>query len=383
MPLIKLQADRLFNGYGFVENHVLVLRDNGVIEAIVPPDEAGEGVEKIEGLLVPGFINCHCHLELSHLKNVIEPGKGLVEFLMAVINARKKTYPRKEEAIHTASEELCRYGVVGVADICNTTDAATVKANSPIKWHSLIEVLNLSDETLETRLINLNGIKKEHIEMRLPAVLAPHAPYSISGATFKAINEVTTGAIISIHNQETAAEDELYKTGRGDFLKLYNMMGYTASPLAVSGKSSLQTWLPNFTNGQTILLVHNTFIGEDDICFAKAHAARYGLTLVYCLCPNANLYVENRLPPVDMLVKHDCTIVLGTDSLSSNGQLSIWSEIETICKYFPHLSLEMILKWATSNGADALRWNGLGTFERGKKPGVILIKNDFSITRLI
>jgi cytosine/adenosine deaminase-related metal-dependent hydrolase len=383
MPLIKLQADRLFNGYRFVENHVLILRDNDVVEAIVPAHEVGEGVEKIEGLLVPGFINCHCHLELSHLKNTIEPGKGLVNFLMAVIDARKKVFQGKDEAIKAATEELYKNGTAGVADICNTTDALTGKTTGAILWHNLVEVLNLSDETLESRLQHFNTIRVAHRKAGLPAVLAPHAPYSISGATFKAINEATTGAIISIHNQETPAEDVLFKTGSGDFLKLYDMIGYTASPLPVSGKSSLQTWLPNFTNGQTILLVHNTFTGEDDICFAKAHASKYGLTLLYCLCPNANLYVEDSLPPVDLLIKHDCAVVLGTDSLSSNRQLSIWSEIQTIRKYFPHLSLEMILKWATANGANALRWHSLGTFEKGKKPGVILIKEDFSITRLI
>jgi cytosine/adenosine deaminase-related metal-dependent hydrolase len=201
----------------------------------------------------------------------------------------------------------------------------------------------------------------------------------VSEATYKAINELTPGAIISIHNQETAAENELFQNGSGDFLNLYEAFGNRVSPFEISGKTSLQTWLPYFTKGQTILLIHNTFISEEDILFAKKHATKYGLNLLYCLCPNANLYIENTLPPVDLLMKHDCTIVLGTDSYSSNLELNIVSEIETLNKYFPHISLQTTLQWATANAAEAMRWDDLGSFEKGKKPGIINLNEKASV----
>ncbi len=140
----------------------------------------------------------------------------------------------------------------------------------------------------------------------------------------------------------------------------------------------MQTWLPHFTNGQTILLIHNTFIGEEDILFAKEHATRYDLNLVYCLCPNANLYIEDTLPSIDLLMKHECKIVLGTDSYSSNKHLNLISEIETIKKHFPHIPLQTLLQWATSNAAEAMQWNDLGSFEKGKKPGIINLKEKAS-----
>ena len=165
--------------------------------------------------------------------------------------------------------------------------------------------------------------------------------------------------------------------GKGDFLRLYTALGETKSPFEITGKTSLQTWLPYFKNEQTILLVHNTYIREEDIVFAKTYSETYGIKIVYCLCPNANLFIENTLPPIDLLLKHNCKIVIGTDSYASNRQLSIASEIKTVSDNFPHISLIEILKWATSNGAATLgRENVLGSFTKGKKPGLVLLETD-------
>ncbi|HET9433499.1 MAG TPA: amidohydrolase family protein, partial [Chitinophagaceae bacterium] len=209
--------------------------------------------------------------------------------------------------------------------------------------------------------------------------LVPHAPYSISPKTFELINEMTKGQVISIHNQEHPAEDELYKTGGGDYLKLFKIFGIDKSPFPVTGLSSIRSVLPHFSNGQTILLIHNTFMPEEDVVFAKEYAEVNGLELFWCLCINANLYIENKTPPIEMLMRSDCPIVLGTDSYSSNWQLSIATEIQAIKHHFPSLSLETILRWATINGAKALQWDDdLGSFDKGKRPGVVLIENDLS-----
>ncbi len=136
----------------------------------------------------------------------------------------------------------------------------------------------------------------------------------------------------------------------------------------------MRSVLPYFNLGQTIFLIHNTCISENDIIWAKQYAAENGLQLVFCLCVNANLYIENKVPPIDLLLKHNCQIVLGTDSYSSNWQLSIAKEIESIQKHFPHLELATILHWATQSGARALRWDDrLGSFEKGKQPGLTLL----------
>lgn len=127
---------------------------------------------------------------------------------------------------------------------------------------------------------------------------------------------------------------------------------------------------------------------EEDVLFANEYAAINALSLVYCLCINANLYIENKVPPIERFMKKNCHIVLGTDSYSSNWQLNIWSEVQSVRKHFPHIPFETILQWATLNGAKALQWDDeLGSFEKGKKPGVVCVretgKGDPYIKRLL
>lgn len=391
MAYLKFKADKLFDGYRFLEDDkVLITDEEGVIQDIVAKSEAGDDIKQFPGILSPGFINCHCHLELSHLKNVIPPHTGLIDFLCSVVTKRDFDPEIIQQEIIRAEKEMYDNGIVAVGDIGNTADTVDVKSKSKIRWQNFVEVLSFTDEKAEE---NFNHYKTvaEKLESALSTSdlvhrtsLVPHAPYTISPKTFQLINEATKNQIISIHNQEHPAEDELYKTGGGDYLKLFKIFGIDKSPFPVTGKSSIRSVLPYFNNGQTILLIHNTFIPEEDLVWANEYAATNGLKLVYCLCINANLYIENKVPPIDMLMKHNCHIVLGTDSYSSNCQLSIAKEMEAVHQHFPHIPVETILQWATSNGAKALGWGDeLGSFEKGKRPGLVIINSQFDVSKKI
>lgn len=394
MAYRKFCADKIFDGYHFLDDDkVLITATDGTIVDIVSVSEAGDDVQKLEGILTPGLINCHCHLELSHLKNVIPPHTGLIEFLCSIIT--KRDFPREviDEQIRKAEKEMYDNGIVAIGDIGNTADTAEIKSKSKIYWQNFVELLSFTDEKAEENFIHYQKIA-ETLEASLRSSnishrtsLVPHSPYSISPKTFQLINEATKNQIISIHNQEHPAEDELYKTGGGEYLKLFRISGFDKSPFPVTGKSSIRSVLPYFNNGQTILLVHNTCIQEEDIIWANEYAAATGLKLVYCLCINANLYIENKVPPIDMLMKHNCHIVLGTDSYSSNWQLSIAKEMEAILslpRFKTVARLEQVLQWATSNGAKALGWgDDLGSFEKGKKPGIVIIDFEFDKSKRI
>ena len=381
MQYRKLRANKIFNGFNWLaDDQVLILNENGVIDNIVPAHEAGDNIEQLDGILVPGFINCHCHLELSHLKNTMPAHTGLVNFLITVIKNRAADKEEIDRHMAAAEKEMFNNGIVAVADVCNTSQATEIKRKSTLFWHNLIEVINLRDENLEKQLTHFNLVLDQYKTLdisKATSSLTPHAPYSVSGAAFKALNNATANSIISIHNQESLAENELFEKGQGEFLKLFDVLGQLGSPLTISEKTSLKTWLPYFNNGQTILLVHDTFISEEDILFAKEYARNNNVELIFCLCPNANLYIENTLPPVNLLLKHNCKIVLGTDSYSSNWQLNIASEIKTLCEHFPHLPITTILQWATANGAEVLRQNDvLGSLQTNKKPGIVLLETD-------
>lgn len=371
----KFSADQIFDGKQFLPaGTVVVVNNEGRIIDLTTTAEAGADVEHLNGILTPGLINAHCHLELSHFKNKIEPGGGLVKFLLSVVSKRKEPWPEdwKREQIAAAATEMQAAGIVGVGDICNTTDAIATKLESGMEWHNLVEVLNFTDETLPPRLAHNQQVLDAHLAAGLRStVLTPHAPYSVSCATFEALNKATANQIISIHNQETGPETELFQKGSGDFFQLYALTG--TPPLGCTGKSSLQSWLPYFTKGQKIVLVHNTFTQKEDLDFAQRHADQHGLELAFCLCPNANLYIEGKLPQVNLFLEAGCKLVLGTDSYSSNWQLSIAAEMKALLDHFPELPLEMLLTAATSNGADAFNWPHLGRLQKGIAPGLTLL----------
>ena len=359
---------------------MLITKSGGTVEAIVPASEAGDGIEILEGIVSPGFINAHCHIELSHFKGMIPEHSGLVDFVQQVMSRRtEKTSEEKQAAMQAAQQELYESGTVAVGDICNTADSIALKQHSPLYWHSFIELTGFVDAAAQKRMqdaqVVLQQFKRELSACNYQFSIAPHAPYSVSKTLFQLINEQTAGQLITIHNQETAAEDELYTTGRGGFLELYKNFGIDIHGFQPTGRSGLQSWLPYFTQQQKIISVHNSFTTQDDIHFAKNR-------LSYCLCPNANLYIENVLPPVTLLMKNDCHIVLGTDSYASNHQLNMMAEINTMQQHFPQIPLETMLQWATINGARALGIDhNFGSFDKGKQPGLLLI-NDGTAKRI-
>lgn len=374
----------MFDGDRLLTGKVLITDAAGRVEALVPETEAGEDVQRLEGILTPGLINCHCHLELSHLKDVIPPHTGLIDFLCSVVTKRGFAAEVIQEAIAAAEQEMYRGGIVAVGDIGNTADTAQVKQQSRIRWQNFVEVLGFTDERAAENMQHYQQVAAT-LQTALAAAavphrtsLVPHAPYSISPQTFRMINDATAGAIISLHNQEHPAEDALYRTGGGPYLDFFRIFGMETSPFPVTGLSSIRSCLPYFNKQQTIFLVHNTYMSPEDVQWANEYATAHHLKLVYCICANANRYIENRLPPVAQLAEAGCHLVLGTDSYSSNWQLSIASEMQTLLQH-THLSKEQVLQMATRNGARALRWqDALGSFQPGLQPGVVLVANDFS-----
>jgi cytosine/adenosine deaminase-related metal-dependent hydrolase len=377
MGMLKFKAAQIFDGHRLWENKVLITQADGTIEAIVEEAAAGESVRHVEGILMPGLVNCHCHLELSHLKEVIAPHTGLIEFLCSVVTKRNFPAELIQEKIKEAEQEMAQNGIVAVGDIGNTADTAAVKASSSICWQNFVEVLSFTDEKAADAISHyqsaLHQLKQSLSNSSLPhrSSLVPHAPYSVSPETFRRLNELTQEQVISIHNQEHPAENELYQQGGGDYLKLFKIFGMDRSPFPVTGLSSLRSILPYFDRGQTILLVHNTCSTQEEIEWANEYANKKGIRLQFCLCINANLYIEYKIPPVGMLYRSGSPVVIGTDSYSSNWQLSIASEIKTLRRHAPEVPLETLLHWATLQGARALHWDDkLGSFEKGKKPGL-------------
>ncbi|MDB5025312.1 MAG: amidohydrolase family protein [Mucilaginibacter sp.] len=370
----SFKADYVFPVCGDpIKNGVVTIDDLGRIISVAdnhPPDLKGDHFEHLKGIICPGFINTHCHLELSHLKDRVVPGRGLINFIKDIQAVRTADNAAILQAAESADHEMYENGIVAVGDISNSNVSIAVKAKSKIHYHTFVESFGFlpekAREVFEKALLLLNEFKPQSCS------LTAHAPYSVSKELFKLIKRYSdTGSnLISVHNQETEDENKFYRYRLGGFLDLYEHFGIDISYFKSQARNSLQSTIPLLTNKQEILLVHNTFTNLKDIYFIK----RFDRKIHFCFCPGANLYIENKLPKVELFVDQGFNITLGTDSLASNSKLCILNEMRLLQEKFPSLSTTRLIEWATINGA---RYLGIddekGTIEDGKTPGLNLI----------
>jgi cytosine/adenosine deaminase-related metal-dependent hydrolase len=381
MGFKKYKADQLFTGYAFLnEEQVLITDEKGTILDIVSKQEAGDDILEMNGILTPGFINCHCHLELSHMKGMISEATGLVKFILSVVQQRHVPEEQVLQAIEKAENEMLANGIVAVGDICNNALSLVQKTKGRMYYHNFIEASGFNPAIAEERFQRSVEFFKAYAQFySVPAAsnsIVPHAPYSVADNLWELIINFPGNQLMTIHNQEAEDENEWFINKKGSFHDLYEQMKIDSAHFNSTGKSSLRSYLDKFLHNQAVILVHNVHTTANDISYSQQ--SRIKDQLYWCLCPNANLYISGNLPPVDLLREHHCQIVLGTDSLASNHQLSILEEMRAIRKKF-QTPLDILLQWATANGAKALQLDTIfGSFEKGKMPGVVCVDHELT-----
>lgn len=377
----KFKATQVFTGTQLVDgaDQVLIIKADGTVDALVPVSEAGDDIQQMEGILSPGFVNAHCHLELSHMKGMIPAHTGLQEFVKQIVALRQVDPEAIQAAIVNAEAEMMANGIVAVGDISNTLDTLKQKAKHNLAYYSFVELYDLDPTRAADKILAGLEIQKQFQENCVRASLVPHAPYSVTNELWNLLSAHFGIHTISLHNQETPDENDFFKTKSGSFLGMYERTKVNLDFFEATGLSSLQSILPVFKNVHHGILVHNSFTSAEDI--QAVHAAMNNA--FWCLCPNANQYIEQTMPPVELLRSEKAKLVIGTDSYASNWSLNILDELKTIQQHHPQIPLAEMLSWATLNGAQALQMDKhLGSFEPGKKPGVVLMK-DFNATLLV
>ena len=381
----KFSSDQIYTSIGPVlHNSVIITDENGKIlgiDNLSLHDTAS--IKKLDGIICPGFINTHCHLELSHMKGKVDTGTGLLPFLKKVVGFRDIDQDIILQAIKDGDEEMYKNGIVAVGDISNKTDTAAIKNSSKLDYYTFVEMFDFLQPSMTASTISqyrdvMNGQSDTGYNNKS---YVPHAPYTVSPDLFNFVNDHNqAGQTVSIHNQETVAEDELFQKGTGGFRDFYNGFGFSLDHFKPSGLTSIHYAIHHLKPIFKTIFVHNTLTSRSDVQAAQA----WNANTFWASCPNANLYIENRLPDYSVFIDTEAKVTLGTDSLTSNWQLSIWEEIKTLQKYASYVPLETLLIWATIHGAQALGYNDrLGSIEVGKTPGLVHIGNDGEPVRLI
>jgi aminodeoxyfutalosine deaminase len=348
------------------------INDEGVIKDITTKPIT-DNVKVHKGLLCPGFINAHCHLELSYLHKAIPMHTGLVKFLQAVNELNALPQPDLvQAAIGEYDRRMYAQGIVAVADICNTTNTISTKQTSDILYHNFVEVFGAIPQYAAQKLQTATEIYTQFRNALGNATITPHSAYSISSKLFSAINAQHTAAnLLSIHNQESAEEDKLFQSAEGEFVGMLKAISENI-PIVSEGYSALRHHITHLNNMHKCLFVHNTYTTIADVMFAQKHVPdRY-----WCVCPNANEYIEQRINPLyAKLHEMGEKVVIGTDSLASNTDLCMVHEMHTLQRHQADLEPEEMLVWATSNGANMLQLPQLGVLELGRKPGIVNVPN--------
>jgi cytosine/adenosine deaminase-related metal-dependent hydrolase len=299
----------------------------------------------------------------------------LTGFVEKIIPGRKAGAEVIQAAIDNADLEMRREGIVAVGDICNTSDTFETKAHSPIYYHSFIEVFGTS----ETSAHNIyrhgqNLVQNAYQKFSLKASITPHASYSLGNQLFTLIREGRNSdeQMLSVHNQESSFENDLISNASGELYDTFVNLGFDMSSKTPQKKNSLPWLMEQLPKNVRTLLVHNIYTNQKDIRESGAENA----DIYWVLCPKSNYYIGGVYPGKYLMERFSQRICIGTDSLASNDKLSILEEMFILQNNYPEIPLADLLSWANINGSRALgieKW--CGSFEPGKKPGVLLIEN--------
>ena len=355
---------------GFVE-----LEDDGtVIRTGICADPAAEP-EFYDGAVVPGFVNAHCHVELSYMKGLFRKGTGMAGFIDQINELRDtKSLEEKVRDLAEAMDSLWSQGVVAMADISNCADSFAVKTIHPMYTRTFLEVFGTEPEDCDAVMDGVRKLQQVADGFGIDAAPTPHACYTMSPELVTAVSvEGLKSGFLSFHSEETEEEEEMLKSGSGKMWENRKKAGMSVPP--VTGKSSLLYFIDRLLKGHSapfdehILLVHECCMDQEGIDAVKA-VMNHPFVAV---CPLSNLFIHNALPPIDLMRRNGLKVCVGTDSLSSNDDLRIVDELFCLQRNFPEVPLGELFTWACRNGAEFLAKPEFGILEPGKCPGLVFV----------
>lgn len=348
------------------------VQDDGTIVALreCPNPDRQESLEWYNGILMPGMVNAHCHLELSYMHGKVEPYGGFSGFARGLRAARGcATTDEMVAAAEWRDREMWSAGVQAVGDVCNYTLTFGVKARSRILYHNFVELYGLGRHNAEAA----QRVLGQALEAGLRATVTPHSLYSLRDEAY--IDSIRDQRL-SVHFAESAEEVELYQQ-RGAMWEWYGVAGFDA-PFIGHYTSPTQRLLTLTPQNRQMVLVHACMVTEQEVRQIERHFTH---PPVWVVCPRSNDYISRLVPPVEVLRRCGARVAVGTDSLSSNTDLNMVAELQAM----PSVPLAERLEWATTGGAKALGIDDtLGRLSVGLRPGIALLEGvDFASLQLL
>lgn len=341
-----------------------ILTEGGVIVEVGPFARLrGRGqVRDHEGaILLPALLNCHAHLELSHLAVLSQrqPREGdMTGWINELLAARQNSADDGSTAGRLALDALHEQGVARVADIGNLPGSAKIGEGHPVAVHFFLEMLGFSQHSAANALARMQESQGD---------CTSHAPYSNHARLLVAAKQRANSRnqIFSIHVAESRAEIDLLLDGSGPLRSFIEERGFWDGSFVPPGCGAA-TYLDRLRIiDDKTLCVHCVHVTDEEIALLAARHARV------CLCPGSNRYLGVGRAPVEKMVRSGMVLGLGTDSLASNPQLSIWEEMRLLREDHPQLAPATVLAMATRGGAQCLSAGDSGELAPGRRADII------------
>jgi cytosine/adenosine deaminase-related metal-dependent hydrolase len=346
--------------------------DGGTVTWVGGPSDAdapGGPVQDLGlGVLLPGLVNAHCHLELSHLKGRLDRSAGFAHWVEDLVATRGRDGPGPVRAATArAIREVEGAGTVAVGDVSNELAHLDLLARSSLTavvFHELLGWNPARAAAIAEAADAYRRGRQDGVEIRLAA----HAPHSVSPALFAEL--VKRGGPAAVHLAESAEEGRFLLRGDGAWMKFLERRGLGDVPFDPPGVSPVRYLDELGVLRAGLVAAHCVYADGSD----RMRLAARGVHIA--VCPRSNLNLGVGLPPVPELLDAGVRLCLGTDSLASVDTLDLIDDAVLLHEEFPELDPAAIVEMATVGGARALGLAGLGAIAPGMRAELAFARAD-------
>jgi aminodeoxyfutalosine deaminase len=377
-----VHADAVIRGDdGDIHDGAIAVAAGGEIVDVGPasdvlPRNAGAPIERVAGVVLPGLVNAHTHLELSALRGQVPGGAGFVPWVEHMLAVRAELAPEHaSEAIDRAVDDLLAFGTVAVGEVTNTLAAVGALARRGLVGCVFHEVFGVDREPLERRVAGLAQVLKEQLgswpTTELTYAPTAHTLYTTHPEVARRLfaEAAERGVRASVHLAEHPAERRFLERGDGPIADWYEgRLKIPRDRVRVPGKAPIAFADELGALSPHVVCVHLTDARPEEL----ALVARRGAPVVFC--PRSNLFIETKLPPLLAARAAGIVAALGTDSLASNASLDVLAEARALGDRFVTVPARDLVRMATWDGARALGRVDVGRIARSARPGLVAIE---------
>jgi len=325
--------------------------------------------------IMPALVNAHTHLELSYLRQLVPASTEFISWIRTLVAERQRYQPSSPEVLRGVADGIAEAVACGTAlagDISNTLvglDLLSARRLAAVIYHELIRFRAPDPETFVGEA--LDRIRALAATDDVRQSLAAHAPYSVSPGVFRALRAAVDRRdlpSVSVHLSESAEEVEFVRTGSGPWRTFLEEIGAWDATWTPAGSSPVEYLDAMGFFDSRVLVVHGVQMSRSDL----QRLAERQVTLV--TCPRSNRYTGAGTPPLDAFYRSGVRVAVGTDSLASTPDLSVFSELAEMRRLAPAVAASALLDSATRQGAAALGFGAdFGTLDSGKRARLLSV----------